>query len=228
MTDQRPTPKTLRHNPLDDLMAPPAAARPASFSKVAAEAPPTAVGATPHRPAGAAPAGGQYLTFRLHGERFAADILQVREILELAAITRVPKTPPWVHGVMNLRGTVVPVIDLAAKLGLPACAPTRHTCIVVTDVDPRDTSTVLGLLVDRVEEVLDVADDRVQPPPDFGTTVHPSYLEGLAETGDGLALVVDLLRVLSAPELDAADGWSPAGELHAAEPDGDESDGVEP
>src|SRR5206468_11896814 len=112
---------------------------------------------------------GQYLGFHVAGEEYAIGILRVREILEYDVVTKVPTTPPSIRGVINLRGSVVPVVDLAVKLGLPEIAVTKRTCIVVVEVNLSGERTVMGVLADSVSQVIDLPASEVQPPPTFGT-----------------------------------------------------------
>lgn len=144
---------------------------------------------------------GQYLTFRIAGEEHAIGILKVREIIEYEEVTRVPATPPWIRGVLNLRGSVVPAIDLAVKLGLPASPVTRRTCIVIAEVDFEGEPTVMGVIADSVSQVVDLAAEDIEPPPGFGTRVHTDYLLGMGKTGKKLALLLDVDRILSAAEI---------------------------
>jgi len=143
----------------------------------------------------------QVLGFFLAGDECAVPILRVREIIEFDAVTRGPGTPPWVRGVMNLRGSVVPVIDLAVKFGLPPAAVTRRTCTVVVETDLEGERVVMGVLADSVSQVLDVAPGDVEPAPAFGTAVRVDYLLGLARVAGRFVLLLDIDRVLSAAEL---------------------------
>lgn len=152
------------------------------------------------------PATTQYLGFHVAGEECAVGILRVREIIEYEAVTRVPGTPPWVRGVMNLRGSVVPVIDLSAKLGLPESPVTKRSCIVVSEVDLDGERVVMGVLADSVSQVLELAASEIEPPPAFGTAVRVDYLLGLGRLRDRFVLLLDIDRVLSAAELLRAKG----------------------
>ncbi len=139
-----------------------------------------------------APAGGQHLTFTLDGEAYALPILAVQEIKGGAPVTRVPNTPAYVRGVMNLRGTIVPVIDLRTRLGLPEAAPEAFAVIVVVMVAGRS----VGLIVDAVSDVLDLAGGDLEPVPEFGGDVDPRFITGVARAGDRLILLLNLERVL--------------------------------
>ena len=143
----------------------------------------------------------QYLCFRLAGEECAIGILRIREIIEYDVVTKVPAMPPWVRGVMNLRGAVVPVIDLTVKFGLPESPVTKRTCIVIAEVELDGEPTVMGIVVDAVSQVLELSSADIEPPPAFGTSVKVDYLLGLGKFGDRFVLLLDIDRVLSAAEL---------------------------
>jgi purine-binding chemotaxis protein CheW len=143
----------------------------------------------------------QYLCFRLAGEECAIGILRVREIIEYDTVTKVPSMPPWVRGVMNLRGAVVPVIDLTVKFGLPESPVTNRTCIVIAEVALDGEPAVMGIVVDAVSQVLELSQADIEPPPAFGAAVRVDYLLGLGKFGDRFVLLLDIDRVLSATEL---------------------------
>jgi purine-binding chemotaxis protein CheW len=147
----------------------------------------------------------QYLTFFLAGEEYAIGILQVKEILEYDTLTKVPQTPPSIRGVINLRGSVVPVVDLAAKFGLPPSPVTKRTCIVIVEVDLEGQRTVMGVLADAVSQVMDLTPADIEAPPAFGTAVRVDYLQGMGKVGKKFVLILDVNKVLSAPELLAAE-----------------------
>ena len=144
---------------------------------------------------------GQYLTFFLGGEEYGAEILQVREIIEFDTLTRVPTTPLWIRGVINLRGNVVPVVDLAAKFGLPATEVTKRTCVVIVDVEFEGETTVMGVMVDRVSQVIDLADEEIEPAPSFGTRIRVDCLSGMGKPEERFVLLLDVDRVLGIGEL---------------------------
>ncbi len=148
----------------------------------------------------------QYLSFFLAGEEYALGILQVKEIIEYTTVTRIPGAPVWVRGVFNLRGSVVPVVDLAVKLGAPPVTPTRWSCIVVVEVKLGGERLVLGLLADSIGQVIELAPEDVVPPPAFGAPVHVDYLMGMGRMGAGrkFVLLLDIDRVLSGQEVLAA------------------------
>ncbi len=142
--------------------------------------------------------GGKYLTFRLAAEEYGIAILKVREIIGLLEITAVPQMPAYVKGVVNLRGTVVPVIDLRLKLGLEPTAYTEQTCTIVVAA-----GTPVGLIVDTVQEVLDIADHEIDPPPPLGTVVEASCVLGLGKVKDGVKILLDIDRLLNGDDLPA-------------------------
>lgn len=143
----------------------------------------------------------QYLGFYLGGEECGIGLLRVREILEYPVLTRVPTTPHWVRGVINLRGGVIPVIDLAVKFGLQDNAVSKQTCVIIVEVDIEGERTVMGVVADSVSQVIELAPSDIVSPPAFGTAVRVEYLLGLGKQGDRFILLLDTDRVLSAAEL---------------------------
>jgi len=143
----------------------------------------------------------QYLTFFIRGEEYAAGILRVKEIIEFERVTRVPAMPEHVRGVINLRGSVLPVIDLAAKFGHGPSEPARTTCIVVTETELHGEMLTVGVMADAVSEVVDIADEAIETPPSFGTHVRPDFLPGMGKLDNRLVLVLDVDRVLSPVEI---------------------------
>jgi purine-binding chemotaxis protein CheW len=166
----------------------------------------------------------QHLTFHLAGEEYGIGILSVKEILEYDTITTVPQTPACIRGVINLRGSVVPVVDLAAKFGLPARPITKRTCIVIVEVEVEGSRTVIGLLADAVSQVMDLAPEDIEPPPTFGTRIRVDYLQGMGKVGKKFVLLLDVDRVLSAPELLA----SVQAAAETPPPDGETAGDTEP
>ena len=146
----------------------------------------------------------QYLTFSLAGEEYAVGVLSVKEIIEHEVVTRVPKAPVWIRGVINLRGGVVPVVDLAVKLGLPASPITKRTCIVIVEASLNGERALMGVMADSVDQVVEIPPHDVAPPPAFGMRMRIDYLRGMARAGRGFVLLLDIDRVLSAEELLAA------------------------
>ena len=149
-------------------------------------------------------ANDQYLTFFLAGEEYAISILQVTDIIECGTVTRVPGTPPWIRGVHNLRGTVVPVIDLAIKFGLPPTEVTRRTCIVIVELRADDETLIMGVMADSVHQVVDFTTEQIQPPPAFGPRVNVDCLLGMASTSGKFVLLLNIDRVFSSDEIVAA------------------------
>jgi purine-binding chemotaxis protein CheW len=149
---------------------------------------------------GLATDGSQYLTFTLGDECYGVDILRVQEIKGYTAVTRIPNTPDYIRGVLNLRGTIVPIVDLRTKFGMEKVDLTMFTVIVVVVVRDR----VMGIVVDAVSDVLNIAAKDVQPPPAFGDKVDTSFIQSIAKSGDKLITLLDIDRVLSMGELDQA------------------------
>ena len=143
----------------------------------------------------------QYITFMIAGEEYAISLLKVKEIIEYDTVTPVPKTPEWVRGVINLRGSVVPVIDLAVKFRLPASVAGRLTCIVITEVACGGEATIMGVMADSVRQVIDLKPEDVEHPPTFGTRVKVDYLLGMARSGKKFCLILNTEKVLSTDEL---------------------------
>src|SRR6267378_7484214 len=155
----------------------------------------------------------QYLTFMIGAEEYAVSLLKVKEIIEYDTITEVPKTPEWIRGVINLRGSVVPVIDLAVKFRQSPSVAGKLTCIVITEVESEGEATVMGIMADSVRQVIDLTPRDIEPPPTFGTRVKVDYLLGMARSGKKFCLILDTEKVLSTGELlelpdvvDQADG----------------------
>jgi len=146
----------------------------------------------------------KYLTYHLAGEEYAIGILRVKEVIEYGTVTKVPKTPPSVRGVINLRGSVVPVVDLAIKFGLPESPVTKRTCIVIVEVDLDGERVVMGIVADSVSEVMDLLPEDIVEPPPFGTGVRVDYLQGMGKVGKKFVLILDVDRVMSSSELLAA------------------------
>lgn len=141
----------------------------------------------------------QYLSFVLAGEEFAVDILRVKEIIEYNSLTRVPGMPDSVRGVINLRGRVVPVVDLALRFGLPESVITPRSSIVMVELESAEGDVVIGVITDSVSTVLDLDSDRIQPPPSFGTAVGAEFLNGMAETAsEKFVMLLNIDRALGA------------------------------
>ncbi|HLZ10980.1 MAG TPA: chemotaxis protein CheW [Candidatus Acidoferrum sp.] len=143
----------------------------------------------------------QYLTFFLADEEYAINIQRVKEIIEYTTVTKVPKVPEWIPGVINLRGNVVPVVDLAARFGIESRGVTKTTCIVIVEVEQEAERTVMGVIADAVNQVIDLAAKDIEEPPAFGTRVRLEYLFGMGKLGKKFALILDIDSVLSNTEL---------------------------
>jgi purine-binding chemotaxis protein CheW len=144
---------------------------------------------------------GKYLTFHLGCEAFAIQVLRVREIIAVQDITAVPQTPGHVRGVINLRGKVIPVIDLRHKFGLPEVQYTQHTCIIVVEVLSEGGSLLVGTIVDAVSEVVNIVADDIEDAPDFGDGVETPYLLGMAKLKGKVKILLDINQVLTTPDL---------------------------
>lgn len=143
----------------------------------------------------------QYLTFFLADEEYAVNIQKVKEIIEYSSVTKVPKVPHWIRGVINLRGNVVPVVDLAVRFGLDERPITKTTCIVIVEVQQDAENTVMGVIADAVNQVIELNAQDIEEPPAFGTRVRLEYLAGMGKLGKKFALILNIDRVLSAAEL---------------------------
>lgn len=140
---------------------------------------------------------GKYLTFVLRGEEYGLEILKVREIIGVLDITPVPQTPAFVKGVINLRGKVIPVVDLRLKFGMPAAEYTKETCVIVVD----GNGILMGTVVDTVSEVIDIAGKDIEPAPSFGGKISANFILGMGKIKGKVKILLDIDRVLSAEEL---------------------------
>ena len=143
----------------------------------------------------------QYLTFLLGDEMFAIGILSIREIIEYGFVTDVPMTPPFIRGVLNLRGAVVPVVDLALRFGRKARDNTKRTCIVIVEIESTNGSQEMGVVVDAVSEVLEISHENIEPPPEFGARIRTDFIKGMGKIDGKFVIVLDLNRVLSVDEV---------------------------
>jgi len=146
---------------------------------------------------------GKYLTFFLGDEEYGLEILKVQEIIEMMEITRVPRVPEYVRGVINLRGKVIPVVDLRAKFGLEKAEESRKTCIIVVKVQRGDSSVVMGTIVDEVSEVVEISPEEIEPAPAFGTQVDTTFILGMRKTNDSFKILLDIDKVLSEGDVEA-------------------------
>lgn len=145
---------------------------------------------------------GKYLTFKLASEEYGIEILKVMEIIKLMEITSVPRTPEYVRGVINLRGKVIPVIDLRCKFGMETVEDTDETCIIVVSVRSMEEEVQMGILVDTVSEVLDIEGNEIEPAPRFGGAVATEFIMGMAKAKGVVKILLDIDRILTGQELE--------------------------
>jgi len=143
----------------------------------------------------------QYLTFRLDEEVFALDICKVREVLDYTTITKVPRTPDFMRGVINLRGSVVPVVDMRLKFGMLESEKTVNTCIIIAEISMDGETTVLGALVDSVQEVMDLEPDEIEPSPRIGTKIRTDFIRGMGKRDSRFIMILDVDKIFSFDEL---------------------------
>jgi purine-binding chemotaxis protein CheW len=143
----------------------------------------------------------QYLTFKLDDEVFALDISKVREVLDFTAITKVPRTPDFMRGVINLRGSVVPVVDLRLKFGMSKTEKTVNTCIIIVEVTVDGDTVVLGALADSVQEVIELGSENIEPAPKIGTRLQTEFIRGMARQNDRFSIILDIDKIFSFDEL---------------------------
>ncbi|ABK46138.1 CheW protein [Magnetococcus marinus MC-1] len=143
----------------------------------------------------------QFLTFTLEKEVFAVDIARVREVLEFTSVTKVPRTPDFMSGVINLRGSVVPVVDLRIKFGMQAAGKTVDTCIIIIEIENAGEKTVLGALADSVKEVMSLEPEHIENAPKLGTNLRTEFIRGMGKEGNTFIIILDTDRVFSAEEL---------------------------
>ncbi len=152
----------------------------------------------------------QYLTYKLANELFAFDISKVREVLDFTTITKVPKMPAFMRGVINLRGSAVPVVDLRLKLGMPMTDKTVDTCVIISDVCVNGKQMTLGALADSVQEVMDLGPEQIEPAPKIGTGLNTEFIKGMGRHDERFIIILDVDRVFSAEELAALPADLPA------------------
>ena len=143
----------------------------------------------------------QYLTFQLSGEMYAVGILNVKEIIEYGQLTEIPMMPAFIRGVINLRGSVVPVIDLAARFGGRQTESSRRTCIVIIEIGTDEERHDIGVVVDAVSEVLEVSSADIEPAPSFGAKIRADFIDGMGKIGGKFVIILDIQRVLSVEEI---------------------------
>lgn len=144
---------------------------------------------------------GKYLTFSLEGEEYGIGILKIKEIIGLMPITRVPKTPPFVKGVINLRGKVIPIMDLRLRFGMEPAEYTERTCIIVVEMASAKGDIMIGLIVDSVSEVLNIKHEDIEQTPSFGTKLDTEYILGMAKVNKGVKILLNIDRVLTDAEI---------------------------
>jgi len=148
---------------------------------------------------------GKYLTFTLVDEEYGIGILKIKEIIGMMTVTTVPQTPEFVKGVINLRGKVIPVIDLRLKFGMEPMDYTERTCIIVVEIDGTAGTVQIGIVVDSVSEVLNIKADEIEDTPTFGTRLNTDYILGMAKMEGGVKILLDINRVLKAEEVELLD-----------------------
>jgi purine-binding chemotaxis protein CheW len=146
---------------------------------------------------------GKYLTFTLDEEEYGIGIIKIKEIIGMMAITSVPQTPAFVKGVINLRGKVIPVVDLRLRFGLNAIDYTERTCIIVVEIEGNSGKVTIGIVVDAVSEVLNIKGDDIEDTPTFGTKLNTDYILGMAKMEGGVKILLDIDCVLSEQEISA-------------------------
>ena len=159
----------------------------------------------------------QYLNFTLGKEVFAVDIASVREVLELTSITKIPRTPDYMCGVINLRGHAVPVMDMRLKFGMPQTENTVDTCIIIVEVEYDGENIIMGGKVDSVREVFDLTAEHIEAAPRMGTSINTDYIKGIGKQEDGFVIILDIAKVFSAAEMALArEATGESGEPKAA------------
>lgn len=144
---------------------------------------------------------GQYLSFKLGDEVFALDIGKVREVLDFTTVTKVPQTPDFMLGVINLRGSVVPVVDMRLQFGMSKTETTVNTCIIIVEIELDGETTILGALADSVQEVMELDAAQVEPPPRIGTRLKTTFIKGMGKREGQFIIILDIDKVFSADEL---------------------------
>lgn len=145
---------------------------------------------------------GKYLTFKLADEEYGLEILKVQEIIRMQTVTKVPRTPEYVRGVINLRGKVIPVIDLRSKFSMSLQEDTDKTCIIVVQVNRNGSNLVMGVIIDEVREVLDISAESIEDTPSFGASINTEFILGIGKVGDTVKMLLDIDKVLTASEVE--------------------------
>lgn len=162
--------------------------------------------------------GGKYLTFALSKEEYGLEILKVREIIGWLEVTALPKTPAYIRGVINLRGQVIPVVDLRAKFEMPSVERTDQTCIIVVEITQAGRKLSTGIIVDHVSEVLEVPGEQIEDPPSFGASVATNFILGMGKVGDAVKILLDIDCVLGDEDISQIVKQASPAEVGAAEP----------
>jgi purine-binding chemotaxis protein CheW len=144
---------------------------------------------------------GKYLIFALDKEEYAIEILKVNQIIRLQLVTAIPCTPPFVRGVINLRGMIIPIIDLRKKFSMSEHSDTERTCIVVIQLDKNNMKMNIGIVIDEVREVLEIAAGDIEPTPEFGVGINTEFITGIAKTGKSVKMILDISKVLTSSEV---------------------------
>jgi purine-binding chemotaxis protein CheW len=143
----------------------------------------------------------QYLTFSVAGEQLAINISEVEEIIEINHITHVPMTPGYISGVIHLRGNVVPVVDLSARLTNTICTFTKLTCIILVEINTGSSNQQIGMIVDQVEEIIEISNNDTKPPPGFGGEINVDFIQAMGKVGDNFIILLEVSKILSTKEL---------------------------
>ncbi len=148
----------------------------------------------------------QHLTFELSGEELAVPVTHIREIIRYGKLTRMPMVPDFIEGVINLRGNVVPVINLSTKFGLEVQPADKRSCIIIMEVEIAKQTVVMGIVVDKVSQVIEIPDDNIEPSPTLGANIQTNFIKGMARKEDGFIIILDIGEVLSAEEIAMVSG----------------------
>ena len=149
---------------------------------------------------------GKYLTFQIADEEYGLEILKVQEIIQMLDVTHIPQVPAFVRGVINLRGKIIPIVNLRMKFGMKAIDDTDRTSIIVVGLEFSQRELIMGIIVDEVSEVLDIEEEQIEPPPCFGSKVDTSFILGMGKVGKRVLTMLDIDRVLSEREMDSVAG----------------------
>ncbi len=144
--------------------------------------------------------GSRYLNFTLAGESYCMEILKVKEIMGMTSITPIPQTPPFIRGVINLRGQIIPIVDLRLKFGLEFTEYHKRTTIIVVEVDMEGDLMLMGLVVDAIQEVIAIPEEKINPLPYINSKVRAEYIRGVADTPEGMKIILDVVKILSDEE----------------------------